>query len=166
MIDLDPRVLQLIGDAGDHQQEIAGGVRLFHGDSGLDVLRQDDVFEVRPWGKGVTDEPDLTGAARSILETYLVLHYGNAWRLARGWPMLRLAERSEPLPPGFVFTAEQGHRGNLVIEGPPRRVLGRLLPGTARRLARALTVPLGDLIASFRDPDGLPAFGPRPGGPQ
>ncbi|MBC7307485.1 MAG: hypothetical protein H5T80_11270 [Dietzia sp.] len=127
------------------------------------MVRQGDLFEVRPWGKGVTDEPELTGATRPILEAYLVLHYGNSWRLAQGWPMLQVAERSAPLPPGFAFAAEQGRRGNLVVEGPPRRVLGRLLPGTALRLAHALTVPLEDLVASFRDPYGLPALGPRSG---
>lgn len=47
---------------------------------------------------------------------------------------------------------------------PPVHARG-ITRGLGARLAHVIPVPLGDLVASMRHPDGLPAFpqhGPRP----
>lgn len=158
MITLDPGVRALIADVGDVEFLLPDGVRYFSGDSGTDVLERGDAFEVRPWGKGVTGEPELTGATREIVEVFLVLQYGDSWRLAQGWSMLQIAQRETALPAGFEIHESPDRTVTLQVPGPPAVRLGGMFPWRARELARALTVPLDDLISSFKDPDGRPAF--------
>lgn len=107
-------------------------------------------------GQGCDGPPVLSGASADEAAAYLVLHFGDGWRLDQGWSRLVIAQPSAPLPPGFELT--EADDGDAVLE---RRGAGQLrlaFPWQATRLAHALSVPLDDLVASFEHPRGLPSF--------
>lgn len=159
-----PRVGEFLVEAGAHEQPTPEGVGWIATDSGLVVIdRADGCFDVARWGKGTTEAVVLTGATRDVVDVFLVVHYGNDWRDAHGLGPLRLTDHETPLPAGFHVADGDGRRSELLVDGPPGCVLGGLQPRSARKLAHALAVPLDDLIASFQDPRGRPAF-PQPAG--
>lgn len=77
----------------------------------------------------------------------------------QGWQFLRISSPDDSTPPGFDVLEEPDFSADLVIHGDPPVRLGDLLNRRkALEMANALSVPFDDLVASFRDPHGLPAF--------
>ncbi|WP_147525143.1 hypothetical protein [Cellulomonas timonensis] len=160
MIDLDEDLKRLLEEGGDRFRIVNGAP--FWGDSeaGYILTENGALLDVSLWSKGRTNPPELTGATSLIAQVYLAISLGNDWRVVHGMPFLRISTPDASLPPGFEVLEEPGRRRvGLRVHGDPDIVLGELLNRrNAIGLARALVVPFDKLIASFRHPDGLPAF--------
>ncbi|MDM8084223.1 hypothetical protein QUV83_05550 [Cellulomonas cellasea] len=160
MIDIDERLKTLLEEGGDRYRIEDGAP--FWGDSeaGRVVTENGGVFDVSSWSRGRTYPPELTGATSRIAQVYLAISLGNDWRSVHDMRFLRISTSDTGLPPGFEVIEESGRRRvGLRIHGDPEILLGELFDRRkAIELACALVVPFDELIASFRHPDGLPAF--------
>jgi hypothetical protein len=166
MIQLDERVMSLIRECTTRQEVREDGVFVGDTESGFLVVRAAEGFEIRPWHRGRFGAAELTGATQDVVEAYLAWEFGGTWRLLRGWSLLDLGP-DDTLPPGIAVTREPDGRDGVLIEGTPPVHARGITRGLGAKLAHVIPVPLGDLVASMRHPDGLPAFpqrGPRPAG--
>ncbi|MDM8084226.1 hypothetical protein QUV83_05565 [Cellulomonas cellasea] len=160
MIDIDERLKLLLEEGRDRYRTVNGSP--FWGDSeaGCVITEKGALFDVSPWSRGRTLPPELTGATSHIVQVYLTITLGNDWRAIHGMRFLRISTPDTGLPPGFEVLEEPGRRRvGLRIHCDPEILLGELFDKRmAIDLARALVVPFDRLIASYRHPDGLPAF--------
>lgn len=159
MMGLDPRLVEIMQAAGAHYRAMSEGDYWGAVDAGLVISERDGTFEINSWERGAFDGLRLRGATLSVVETFLTMWYGDSWRMQQNWDVLRIAGSAKDLPPGFEVSQGPHGSGILTIHSvSPVRVDNLLHTRIAIELARALSVSLGDLIASYRDPNGLPAF--------
>lgn len=158
MTEVANSVEEFLAESGVHRESFMEGPLWRTSDEGLLVVERGGSLDVASWSRGQVSPPRLTGANWRIIEIYLVLNYGNSWRSRHGLGFLKTIERGTAPPDGFEVLVEDDGNEGLVVPADPSIHLGGMLPGGAARLAHALTIPLQDLINSFKHPDGRPAF--------
>lgn len=158
MMRLEPDVVVFLTEAGINRKELDDGELFFLDDAGIFVVERNHSYDLFRWSRGEVREPRLVGAPAAVTATYLVLHYGNSWRDGHGLPLVRTVEQTADVPEGFSVIPEPDGSESLCIEGEIDTGLRQLPSGGALRLAHALTIPLEELIASFKHPNGFPSF--------
>ncbi|MDM8084224.1 TNT domain-containing protein [Cellulomonas cellasea] len=160
VIDLDESLKSLLEEGGDRYRTVDGAPFWGSSEAGYVLTDNGALFDVSYWSRGRTKAPELVGAASLVVQVYLTISLGNDWRSVHGMRLLRISTPDAILPPGFeVREVPESGRVELRILRDPEIVLGELRDRRkAIGLARALAVPFDSLIASYRHPDGLPAF--------
>lgn len=162
---VDPEVVQFLVEAGLRAEPTADGVQWSEGDHGIVVVPGSTGFTVMRWERGATGSPRLENAPGAAVAAYLLLEYGNAWRALHGLQRIPIRTPST-LPSGYRTTATVDGQHVFLSTPETSEAMTVLYPETAYELAFAMTYRTSELIASFRHPDGLPAFGPLRGGPR
>lgn len=159
MIELERDVIDFLREAGARPRQRAEGLYWGDYEVGSLITDREGTCEIARWERGRTGPERLTGATPAVVSAHLVLTWGQSWRIKHGLPVLRRVTPETVLPPGFEITGEETGDVGLIVPGePPLHLRGVGHNIEALALARALSVPVRDLIASFKHPDGLPAF--------
>jgi len=156
---LDPRVADLVRDAGQRVREHEGGFTISTSDVRKVVTDVEGTLSVEAIERGVSNGFDLLTQSDDVLQRYVVTWVLNGWRSEQGLGFLPTAGTRQA--PGYVVVDD----GDAVT---PDNQIRRLSDGVivARRMADvdaealvvALPHSLDDVLAAARDRDGAPVW--------
>ena len=162
---LSPSVVGLLNDAGARfLQTPEDEIRIVFSDVGLLLTTEDSGPVIMRWERGESPTPVLRAASIADLERYLVWDAGRIARRRLGLNRIRLPWKLGQEAAGSTLLDRGEGWFVLEVAGPaeaPRRIELLTSGGDdAVRFSHVASVPVEELVASYRDADGKPALEP------